>query len=1066
MADSPVAEVPSFVQGGASPVPSFVQPGPDTSGVAAVPSFVQSRQVPKPTTASTPTSWEPGKRYTHAELTNLWVQNGGDPNVADLMGHVAMSESSGLSNATGQSYQDRGGTYRAHGLWQVSDIHGNANWDDPVTNVKKAIELYKARGMEPWEASRVQKSGNTDTGWGQYAGSSFSSGVNRQVQKLQKAANDAVPSFAGEVIAQQTRGPLQSAATLSVNQPNFPNPHQDTHARVSQHLNALQNLDAVGKKYLGAGYRAGSKELGSLVGALQWAKANSFEATLDVLNSTARVGVTLGNDVAAHQDTNDRAIRTALPGWQTQVLNAGRFAPQVNPIAQAETAVAAIQTAADYFLHPGNLAKYVQAIRDPKELDVVTDTLMAHQAHLMGLPDPSHWTKLEQLAGRLADQTVYDPQTYVNPFKWLKTLYEGASLAKDAVLGTSIAHTLGSSMGKIPGMSESAAVLKNMSTTMGQKYNDVTGLINRAATALTKTRPDLDENIAAGHLVRMGMEQVAHNIGQVLTQESEKMYKDLAGFISDKFGSDSLPIEFIHRELERAYKFGTAKDAAAAVRQGVAYGWKPTAEMATKMAQGLLDYGGQIHPQIFRQFENAGADASKWFYLKTFKSGAVQDFLKTGGQLTADELTKLSKVPMIDLLKSYDKKFVDALTGSQIAHLTAAAIQHGSIRLKKPLEELGLNENSPKFSKLNCNWVARNINTRMPVRQLGGELGGVQDFLNSASQLYRKSINLDFLPHALRNVGLVTFLRGGPYAAVQGVKKIIGGVSKEQEAMMRAAGSWSTFWKDSPSLMQKLTFNTAFGGVAGVVHGYTSDPHDKNRLEHAIEQGGIGAATGAGLTLGAHATHLTDFMDKLENAWRAGYHDYLDKTLGVAKSADELYARGAKVANDIGGYENVSRIIHFFQGIGGAFVAYRMGTALRAGAHALATDPRKLTIPLRAESAASGAMPANNGNVLKPGKLKNSQNYRVHARLLGPIEETAEATGSALTKNVGSEATIGPVAYGVMNAVFNRAKPSRKIFLSKLPEGHRLTLRVVLFCGLSTRPRLVHSPTSLASRHG
>lgn len=124
----------------------------------------------------------PRKTYNAQELAQLWTSQGGDPTVAELMGHVAYEESAGVPDNTGHPYTENGKTYRAHGLWQISDVHGNQDWNDPITNVRQAIALYNANQMQPWESSRT--SGATG-GWGKYAGAAFAHTVpHDHLQKL------------------------------------------------------------------------------------------------------------------------------------------------------------------------------------------------------------------------------------------------------------------------------------------------------------------------------------------------------------------------------------------------------------------------------------------------------------------------------------------------------------------------------------------------------------------------------------------------------------------------------------------------------------------------------------------------------------------------------------------------------------------------------------------------------------------------------------------------------------------------------------------------------------------
>jgi hypothetical protein len=102
-----------------------------------------------------PLSSAPQKTYDAKGLSSLWVQAGGDLKDADLMANVALNESSGDPSAKNQ-YTENGKTYHVHGLWQISDINGPGNYDDPLENAKKAVAMHRGSGMTPWESSRTK----------------------------------------------------------------------------------------------------------------------------------------------------------------------------------------------------------------------------------------------------------------------------------------------------------------------------------------------------------------------------------------------------------------------------------------------------------------------------------------------------------------------------------------------------------------------------------------------------------------------------------------------------------------------------------------------------------------------------------------------------------------------------------------------------------------------------------------------------------------------------------------------------------------------------------------------
>lgn len=93
------------------------------------------------------------------KLADLWVKAGGDPSKAQDMARVAYAESAGNPHAANPA-----GT--GVGLWQINPkAHGKGNWTDPLTNARKAVELYNESGLAPWADSRDKGAGG---GWGQF----------------------------------------------------------------------------------------------------------------------------------------------------------------------------------------------------------------------------------------------------------------------------------------------------------------------------------------------------------------------------------------------------------------------------------------------------------------------------------------------------------------------------------------------------------------------------------------------------------------------------------------------------------------------------------------------------------------------------------------------------------------------------------------------------------------------------------------------------------------------------------------------------------------------------------
>lgn len=85
-----------------------------------------------------------------ASLSQLWIDAGGDPKLANLMAAIAMAESSGRKDATNKNTDgsiDRG-------LWQINSSHtqfdANRLLSDPEYNAQAAVAIEKSQGLTAW----------------------------------------------------------------------------------------------------------------------------------------------------------------------------------------------------------------------------------------------------------------------------------------------------------------------------------------------------------------------------------------------------------------------------------------------------------------------------------------------------------------------------------------------------------------------------------------------------------------------------------------------------------------------------------------------------------------------------------------------------------------------------------------------------------------------------------------------------------------------------------------------------------------------------------------------------
>ena len=84
---------------------------------------------------------------SYAQLKALWIDNGGNPAVADIAAAIAMAESGGVANASNTN--SNGSIDR--GYWQINSVHGSLSTFDPVANVKAAIQISNnGKDWNPW----------------------------------------------------------------------------------------------------------------------------------------------------------------------------------------------------------------------------------------------------------------------------------------------------------------------------------------------------------------------------------------------------------------------------------------------------------------------------------------------------------------------------------------------------------------------------------------------------------------------------------------------------------------------------------------------------------------------------------------------------------------------------------------------------------------------------------------------------------------------------------------------------------------------------------------------------
>lgn len=157
------------------------------------------------------------------QLEQLWIQAGGDPKVAPVMAALAIQQSSGDPTAN-NSPANNGGKEDSRGLWQINVMantqYANQNLNDPLTNAKAAVAMYKSSGLQPWSLVPA----NSSDPYGQATENPIVSAWNQAGgvnggQKAAQAALNAAPIQASLDSANTTPGASGTAPTVGSSAP-------------------------------------------------------------------------------------------------------------------------------------------------------------------------------------------------------------------------------------------------------------------------------------------------------------------------------------------------------------------------------------------------------------------------------------------------------------------------------------------------------------------------------------------------------------------------------------------------------------------------------------------------------------------------------------------------------------------------------------------------------------------------------------------------------------------------------------------------------------------------------
>ena len=180
--------------------------------------------------------------------------------------------------------------------------------------------------------------------------------------------------------------------------------------------------------------------------------------------------------------------------------------------------------------------------------------------------------------------------------------------------------------------------------------------------------------------------------------------------------------------------------------------------------------------------------------------------------------------------------------------------------------------------------------------------------IHAIRDIMRTSIFLNPLPHGIKNVGELAFMAGGFPAVFRGFKAMATG------AIDRAR-------------LERI----------GALPEYT---------QHQLEESFWGKyLPGWGKVAGT----MQSAMQHMEEGWRQGLLETMDKKLGASSGLQDELLKGHMLQEHLGDYTNQSAMVHAFAALGGPFAAFRMGIVPKAILRTIAQNPDRILLALRAK---------------------------------------------------------------------------------------------------------------------
>ena len=503
----------------------------------------------------------------------------------------------------------------------------------------------------------------------------------------------------------------------------------------------------------------------------------------------------------------------------------------------------------------------------------------------------------------------------------VKTLIDPLTLLTAPVKGVSIAaHAAGTLMDVASGVSKVTGVDHAIRPFI--KAAQTTGMESlKAGTSIFGRRPELNEHLIGdtGKAARMSIEDKIHNsVGKPVADNDRKLLDSIAEELrtKDKQGNYTRPIPAAlqQRTLEEAFVYGNQTMRSQALGHGY--------EALTRKLKGdkYFESQSKVQPRNALDY-NVAKDYQTMIHFKDFSKTEMFDaFVQKGGNSYTRKATKDAA------------KFEETSKKTQRLNSTDDPVKIWEARLalgrrwtvnrlidRETTSFLANHGGMKDFDWDNALQVDRQAQAEHTVDKLSYnpkrfELPGIiGETVQKVRDLSRQAVQLNPLPHALRNVGELAYLAGGPRTFGEGIGHAGMGIQNAADIQRMAdLGLHADYIKD-------LTGPLAKTPVAGL---FKFDSAVLNRLEGGFR-----------LALLHHYDRVLG-PTRTDAKWITQFNPKgLDLTME--------YQKAQHVVRDLGDYRNVSAFVAGLQAIGGPFVAFRIGTVPSAVGRSLLKNPNR-----------------------------------------------------------------------------------------------------------------------------